>query len=162
MKTIYPAIFKKMIEDGEEYFHVEFPSFPCGYTDGVTLEEAFMMAKEVLSLCVYHRLENDGYRDFDYFDVKPKDGEFVLLVDADNNDDIMHRSERTEEENEKYFKFIYDKAKEKSFTSSDIEFILGLKNGYFKNLYKFKAIPDEGLAKRLGKLLDIDYKLLLK
>lgn len=49
MKISYPAIFKKLREEGQEYYLVEFPDLPGCLTYGNTEEEALFNAKEALT-----------------------------------------------------------------------------------------------------------------
>ena len=51
----YPAIFHTAEEGG---FWISFPDFPEGFTQGETMEEAYMMAVDALGLCIHDMLES--------------------------------------------------------------------------------------------------------
>lgn len=159
MRTIYPAIFKKDTYSDGTYYVVHFPGFMGACTSGETLEEALMNAKEVLALYVY---DQGSLKEYDYSDIKLNEGEICLLVEADSEIEVICSPQRSIKANKSYFEFLISKAEEKNLTLKDVEFIIGFKKGYFKNMYKQRMYPSPPAAKRIGKLLDIDYKLLLK
>lgn len=162
MKTIYPAIFKKVIEDGETYYNVFFPSITGAVTYGETLEEAYLYAKDVLTLYVYSNPPYQYMHEMEFDEVKLEEGEFCLLVEAEDGSNMQYVTKRTKEKTKELKEFLVNKAKMKKLTLSDIEFIIGVRKGYFNNLFKDNAKPYSTTAKRIAKILDIDYKLLIK
>ena len=77
-KYVYPAIFKKE----ENGYFVKFPDIhPC-YTEGPTLEEAVIMAKDVLEGRIEIALE-DGETLPEPSDIDALKGDKVMLIVAD-------------------------------------------------------------------------------
>ena len=77
-KYVYPAIFEK---DGTGYF-VKFPDIhPC-YTEGKTLKEAVIMAKDVLESRIEVALERDETLPVPS-DIDTLNGDRVMLIVAD-------------------------------------------------------------------------------
>jgi predicted RNase H-like HicB family nuclease len=94
-RILYPAIFRPV--GGRGHYSVDFPDLPGCVSAGDTLEEAFVMASEALSLHLFG-MQEDG-------DVIPaatdpaavvvERGEFVSLVEARPDlvgDEIRNRS----------------------------------------------------------------------
>ncbi|MCL1981678.1 MAG: type II toxin-antitoxin system HicB family antitoxin [Clostridiales bacterium] len=77
-KYVYPAIFK---EDENGYF-VNFPDIKPCYTEGATLEEAAVMAKDVLEGRIEIALE-DGEELPTPSSIDSLDGDRVMLIVAD-------------------------------------------------------------------------------
>lgn len=82
---IYPAIFHMAEEGG---YWVSFPDLDGCITEGKTLEEASIMAKEALELYI------DGMKDLPkptkIQNIKVEKGAVVMLVGADNTGGIIH------------------------------------------------------------------------
>ena len=81
---IYPAVFHAE-EDG---YCVSFPDLAGCVTNGQTLEEAFTMAKEALALFI-DDMENLPMPS-KMQDIQVGVGEMVMLVEADDADDIVY------------------------------------------------------------------------
>ncbi|KYH32691.1 type II toxin-antitoxin system HicB family antitoxin [Neomoorella mulderi] len=80
-KYIYPAVFDPCEEGG---YCVTFPDLPGCITEGDTLEEAYEMAKEALSLHLWG-LEDDGDpipKPTSPADIKVPEGGFVSLIEV--------------------------------------------------------------------------------
>ena len=84
-RYVYPAVFYK---DGEMY-RVIFPDIQLE-TDGKIIEEAFLYAKEFLkSYFVYvnkYDLDFNYPSDYETVSAKCKDGDILMLVDAEVTD----------------------------------------------------------------------------
>lgn len=81
VKYIYPAVFDPCEEGG---YCVTFPDLPGCITEGDTLEEAYEMAKEALSLHLWG-LEDDGDpipKPSSPADVVVPDGAFTSLIEV--------------------------------------------------------------------------------
>ena len=147
MNKIYPAIFYK--EDG--VYRVEFPDLNGCITQGETIEEAFAMAKEALSLYI------DGIKELpeatEMSKIETKNGETVMLVEADNADDIVYfkKSEVP--------KYIEGGLEAKGLTKNQVAFILDVDRSYLTHIVKGDRVPSVDMAKRIGILLGFDWKV---
>ncbi len=143
---IYPAKFHK----GDNCYWVEFPDLPGCFTQGETLEEAYIMAKEALALwldgaelVVPSAVEN----------ITAEGEDRVMLVEADNGDDIEYfkKSEIP--------KAIETGLEKKGFTKYQVAQILDVDRGYITHIIKGERVPSVDMAKRIGTLLDFDWHL---
>lgn len=143
---IYPAIFHKE-EDGQ--YSVVFPDLGCA-TCGETLEKAFKMAKEALALWLddcepadptpLEKVETEG-------------DDRVMLVEADSGDDIVYF--KTSE----VPKAIESGLEKKGYTKYQVAQILGVDRGYITRISKGERVPAVDMAKRIGTLLDFDWRI---
>ena len=82
MKYVYPAIF---VKEPNGAFSVNFPDLPCCYTQGDNLEDAIVMAEDVLCLTLY-RMEvekSDIPSPSEIKDIKTDDASVISLVRCD-------------------------------------------------------------------------------
>ena len=144
---IYPAIFH---EEGTAFW-VSFPDLEGCFTQGETLEEAFAMAKEALALYL------DGMKELpkatEMKDIKTEEGETVMLVEADNADDIVYIK------NSNIPKYIENGLEEKGYTKNQVAFILDVDRSYLTHIVKGERVPSVDMAKRIGMLLGFDWKI---
>lgn len=145
---IYPAIFHEAEEGG---YWVSFPDLEGCFTEGETLEEAFAMAKEALALHI------DGMKELpaatEMKDVQAAEGETVMLVEADNADDIVYI--KTSE----VPKYIENGLEERKLTKNQVAFILDVDRSYLTHIVKGERVPSVDMAKRIGILLGFDWKI---
>lgn len=148
MNKIYPAIFHEEKEGG---YSVSFPDLEGCVTNGQTLEEAFVMAKEALALYI------DGMEDLpaatEVKNVKTVSGEVVMLVEADDADDIVYVKTSDVP------KYIENGLEEKGLTKNQVAFILDVDRSYITHIAKGERVPSVDMAKRLGILLGFDWKI---
>lgn len=144
---IYPAVFHAE----EKGYSVSFPDLEGCFTNGETLEEAFAMAKEALALYLDDIQELPAPSKMQ--DVKVEDGETVMLVEADNADDIVYikKSEVP--------KYIANGLEERGLTKSQVAFILDVDRSYLTHIEKGERVPSVDMAKRIGILLGFDWKV---
>ena len=146
-KLIYPAIF---LEE-EVGYSVSFPDLEGCFTEGDTLEAAFHAAKEVLAL---HLDElNELPIATAMKDVKASKTEIVMLVEADNGADIVYfkRSDVPQ--------FINEGLKNKGYSKYKAAQLLGVDRSYLSYLTKGERVPSVEMAKRIGALLDFDWRI---
>ena len=143
---IYPSKFHK--EDN--CYWVEFPDLPGCFTQGETLEEAFRMAKEALALWL-DGAEPVTPSSVENITVKGEDR--VMLVEADNADDIVHFKKS------QIPKVIETGLEKKGFTRYQVAQILDVDRGYITHIIKGERVPSVDMAKRIGTLLDFDWHL---
>lgn len=143
---IYPAVFHK--EDDGRY-SVEFPDLGCA-TCGDTLEHAYIMAKEALALWLDDCEPADPTP---LEEVVTEGSDRAMLVEADTGDDIV------------YFKksevphAIAAGLEKKGYTKYQVAQILGVDRAYISRIAKGERAPSVDMAKRIGTLLDFDWKV---
>ena len=76
-KVLYPCVINK--EDN--VFYVDFPDFEDAFTDGDTLEEAIINAKDVLSGMIFSYMKNGKELPKATIDYIAKQNERVLFID---------------------------------------------------------------------------------
>ncbi len=143
---IYPAVFHK--EDNGSY-SVEFPDLGCA-TCGETLEEAFIMAKEALALYLD---DCEAVEPTQLEKVNVQGDDRVMLVEADDGDDITYY--KTSE----VPRAIEDGLEKKGYSKYQVAQILGVDRGYVTRISKGERIPSVDMAKRIGTLLDFDWRV---
>lgn len=147
MNKIYPAIF----HEEDNIYWVEFPDLEGCITQGNSLEEAFSMAKEALALYL------DGMKEFPPVtkmqDISVKDGETVMLVEADDADDIVYIKTTN------IPKYIESGLEMKGLTKSQAAFILDVDRSYFTHIENGKRVPSVDMAKRIALLLGFDWRI---
>lgn len=148
MNKIYPAIFHAAEEGG---FWVSFPDLEGCFTEGETMEEAFEKAKEVLALHIDDLKELPPVTKMQ--DIKTGEGETVMLVEADDADDIVYIKTSDVP------KYIENGLEEKGLTKSQAAFILDVDRSYFTHIENGKRIPSVDMAKRIALLLGFDWKI---
>lgn len=145
---IYPAIFYK--EDDNSY-SVSFPDLEGCFSSGETLEEAFRMAKEALALYLDDIKEYP--RATEMSAIKAGERETVMLVEADNADDIIYL--KTSD----IPRYIENGLEEKGYTKSQVAFILNVDRSYLTHIAKGERVPSVDMAKRIAILLGFDWKI---
>lgn len=147
-KKIYPAIFHTAEEGG---YWVSFPDLEGCVTQGETLEEAFTMAKEALGLYL------DGIKVLPVAtkikDIKTGADETVMLVEADNTDDVVYI------QTSEVPQYIENGLEEKGLTKNQVAFILDVDRSYLTHIVKGDRVPSVDMAKRIGILLGFDWKI---
>lgn len=142
---IYPAIFHE--EEGG--YWVEFPDLDGCFTHGKTLEEAFEWAGDALFAYL------DGFKE----EIKPTP---ISQVEKKFESDIvlLVKPSLYEEAIESPIPQIISKGLEKKgFTKYQVAQILDIDRSYLTHIEKGKKIPSPDIAKRLGLLLDFDWKV---
>lgn len=144
---VYPAIFHKTEEGG---FWVEFPDLPECLTEGNTVEEALNMAGD--ALFVWSDVNELRPEPTDVSAIKTENGDFVTLVKAQPY------------ESEEAIKFKAAEAVENGLTQrrlnkSQAAQILGVDRSYFTYIISGKKTPSPDMAKRIGLLLDFDWRI---
>ena len=147
MNIIYPAIFHKEETGG---YWVEFPDLPGCFSQGETLEEAYVMSKEALALWL-DDCENIAPSALEAITVSGNDK--VMLVEADAGDDIFYFR------NSPIPHAIEDGLEKRGFTKYQVAQILGVDRAYITRLVKGERIPSPDMAKRIALLLDFDWHL---
>lgn len=143
---IYPAVFHK--EDDGRY-SVEFPDLGCA-TCGDTLEEAYKMAKEALSLW----LDGEESKEPSALEsIKAEAGDRVLLVEASRGDDIVYFKKPEAP------KAIEIGLEKKGYTKYQMAQILGVDRAYISRIAKGERVPSVDMAKRIALLLDFDWRI---
>ncbi len=144
---IYPAVFHRE-DDGS--ISVEFPDLPGCVTCGASLEEAFRMAKDALTLWLdgaeapeATKLEN----------VKVGNGDRAMLVEAGDGEDIVYFK------NNEVLRMIEDGLVKKGYTKYQVAQILGVDRAYISRIAKGERVPSVDMAKRIGVLLDFDWRI---
>lgn len=143
---IYPAIFHRE-EDGQ--FSVVFPDLGCA-TCGETLENAFKMAKEALALWLDDCQPTEPTP---LEQVTAQDGDRVMLVEADNGDDIVYFK------NSEVPRAIENGLEKKGYTKYQMAQILGVDRAYISRIAKGERVPSVDMAKRIAILLDFDWRV---
>ena len=92
MIKVYPAIFKKEIDDYEEtkdYYLIEFPDL-YGVTQGKDITDGMEMASDYLGIILSDYIENGEElpEPSEIKDIKTDENSFVTLVSVDLNDYI--------------------------------------------------------------------------
>lgn len=148
MKKIYPAVFHLEEKGG---YSVSFPDLEGCFTAGETIEEAFAMAKEASALYL------DGMKELpkatELTKVSAENGDIVMLVEADNADDIVYI--KTSEIPKK----IESGLEERGLTKNQVAFILDVDRSYLTHIVKGERVPSVDMAKRLGLLLNFDWRI---
>ena len=145
-KTIlYPAIFH---QEADGKYSVNFLDIECA-TCGDSLENAFSMAKEALSL---------------YFDdqqivnpspitkIKAKDGDIVIPIELELSDDVEYFRKS------KIAELIEKGLSTKGYTKYQMAVILGVDRSYITHIVKGERMPSVEMAKRIATLLGFDWK----
>jgi predicted RNase H-like HicB family nuclease/DNA-binding XRE family transcriptional regulator len=147
INRIYPAVIKK---DGK-YYMVEFPDLPGCFSQGKTVEEAFVYAKEALSLYL------DGLKSApkpsDIFSVEPPQDGCVSLVEADESDGITRLL------NDEVSRIINAQLEKTGFTKYKVAKILGVSESYINRISTGARTPSPDIAKRMATLLNFDWQV---
>lgn len=150
MGRIYPAIFHRE-EDGA--YSVEFPDLAGCVTVGNTLEEAFIMAKQALALYLDGLDEENLIKPTAFEDVDFEGEDRVMLVEADNGDDIVYFKRSA------VAKAIEAGLENKHFTKYQVAQILDVDKGYISRISSGQRVPAPEMAKRIGLLLGFDWRV---
>ena len=144
--TIYPAIFHKTEQNG---YWVEFPDLPGCLTEADTLEEAFLMASDVLFVWL-----GDGTRELpsasDIESLAVEKGDFVSYVKAEPYESKNAVTYKIAEEIENGLSL-------KHYNKSQAAQILGVDRSYLTYIINGKKTPSPEMAKRIGLLLGFDW-----
>ncbi|MDR1905687.1 MAG: type II toxin-antitoxin system HicB family antitoxin [Clostridiales bacterium] len=144
---IYPAVIEK---DGD-YYVVSFPDLPGCFTQGETVEAAYIYAKEALALYL------DGLKNCpeptNIFTIqKPADG-CVMLVEAGDVDGIVYFK------NNEVPRIINERIQKSGYSKYKVAKILGVSESYINRISKGERVPSPDMAKRIGMLLDFDWQV---
>lgn len=145
--VIYPAIFHKAEEGG---FWVEFPDLPGCVTEGNSIEEALNMAGD--ALFVWTEVSEYQPKPTDVSTIKTGNGDFVTLVKAE-----PYESEETIKF--KTAEAIENGLTERKLNKNQAARILGVDRSYFTHIINGKKTPSPDMAKRIGLLLDFDWRI---
>lgn len=145
---IYPAIFHK--QEGNGYW-VEFPDLPGCLTEGKDLEEAFTMAGDALFVWFADETQEKP---------KPSNPNKIQI----SGEDFISLVKAEPYESEEAVKFragmeIENGLQEKHLNKNQAAQILGVDRSYFTYLVNGKKTPSPEMAKRIGLLLDFDWKV---
>lgn len=146
-KIIYPAIFHK---DGNGYW-VEFPDLDGCLTQGETLEEAFLMAGDVLD-CWFDDSAQDRPKPTPIAEIKAEEGAVVQMVQP-----APYLSEGAKQ-------FVIEDAiekglEERKLSKNQAATILAVDRSYITHIVNGKKTPSPDMAKRLGLLLGFDWRI---
>ena len=145
---IYPAIFHKEENGG---YWIEFPDLPGCLTGGETLEEAYQMASD--ALFVWFSDENEKrVPPRNVCDIKTQNEDFVSLVKAE-------AYESPEAVKVRAAMKIENGLAERNLNQNQAAMILGVDRSYFSHILSGKKTPSPEMAKRIGLLLDFDWKV---
>ncbi len=144
---IYPAVFH---DENDGNYTVEFPDLPGCVTCGASLEEAFKMAKEALTLWLDGA---DAPEATELEKVEAEKGDRVMLVEAGDGDDIVYFK------NSEVPKAIENGLEKKGYTKYQVAQILGVDRAYISRIAKGERVPSIDMAKRIGVLLDFDWRV---
>ena len=147
---IYPAVFEKA-DDG---YTVYFPDLQGCITEGDTIEEAYKNARDVLALHI------DGLTDLPepskIENMKKIENEVIMLIEAGSQENITYF---TQTQFSDFFNKALDK---KGFTKYEVAKILGVDRAYIGRISKGNRSPSVEMAKRIGALLEIDWRVFYK
>ena len=145
---IYPAIFHKEPNGG---YLVEFPDLPGCLTSAETVEQAYLMAGDALfAWFADDKQEAVAPRDLSEIEV---DGDgFVTLVKAEayQTDEAVKFRAKME---------IELGLEERKLNQSQVAEILAIDRSYFTHIMNGKKTPSPDLAKRIGLLLNFDWRV---
>lgn len=142
---LYPAIFHQ--EDDGKY-SVSFLDIECA-TCGDSLENAFSMAKEALSLFFDNQqIINPS----PITKVKAKEGDIVIPIELELSDDVEYFKKS------KIAALIENGLSTKGYTKYQMAVILGVDRSYITHIVKGERIPSVEMAKRIATLLGFDWK----
>lgn len=145
---IYPAVFHVKEEGG---YWVEFPDLPGCFTEGETLEEAYAMAGD--ALFVYTEGEEKLSSPSEMTSIKlTEKGDFVSLVKAQpyESEEAVKFRAAVEVENG---------LTKRKLNKNQAAQILGVDRSYFTYIISGKKTPSPDMAKRIGLLLDFDWRV---
>lgn len=144
---VFPAIIKN---DGDA-FMVSFPDLDGCFTDGETLVDAFLNAREALALYL-HDLE-DVPATSDIENIKVAEDERVMLVTPDEEDNIEYL------EGINITEVLESALKKKGFTKYRVAKTLEISETYVNLIVSGKRVPSIPVAQKLGKLLGLDWRI---
>lgn len=145
---IYPAVFHK--QEGGGYW-VEFPDLPGCLTEGSNLDEAFNMAGDALFVWFANETQKKPQPSAPN-KIKTSGEDFVSLIKAEpyESEDAVKFRAGMEIENG---------LQKKHLNKNQAAQILGVDRSYFTYLVNGKKTPSPEMAKRIGLLLDFDWKV---
>lgn len=146
-KRVYPAIFHK---EGKNYW-VEFPDIPSCMTQGHSIEQAYLMAKEALALA----LDNEKCKTPTPLEkvIASSIEDRIMLVEAGDGRDIVHYR------NPDIPTKIDEGLRKKGYTKYQAAQVLGVTRAYITRIANGERVPSVDMAKRIGLLLGFDWKL---
>jgi predicted RNase H-like HicB family nuclease/DNA-binding XRE family transcriptional regulator len=145
---IYPAVFEAVKDGG---YVVYFPDLPGCHTQGDTVEDAYKYAKEALHLYIDDMSETPCPTKVN--EIKHNLGGLVMLVEADGKDDILYYKSSG------VSKAFEDALAIKRYTKYQVAKILGVDKAYIGRIAKGDRSPSVEMAKRIGALLDLDWRV---
>ncbi len=147
-KIVYPAIFHK---DKDGRYWVEFPDLPGCVTEGDTLEEAFLMAGDVLD-CWFCDPEQARPKPTPLAEIKAEEGAVIQMVQP-----VPYLSE--DAKNFMIEEAIEKGLEERKLTKSQAAAILAVNRSYITRIATGSKTPSPHMAKRIGLLLGFDWRI---
>ena len=145
---IFPAVFHE--EDGQ--YWVEFPDIPGCFSSGRTIEEAYRKSEEALALALDG--EENSTEATPLKDINVDGNDRVLLVQAGSADNIVYIN------NTVVPRKIEEGLSKRNLTKYQVAQILGVNRSYITRISAGERIPSVDMAKRIGILLDFDWRVL--
>ena len=147
-KIVYPAIFHR---DETRGYWVEFPDLPGCLTEGGTLEEAFLMAGDVLD-CWFDDPEQERPKPTPITDIKAEKGAIVQMVQP-----APYLSEGAKQF---YVEEAIEKGlKERNLSKNQAAVILNVDRSYMTHIVNGRKKPSPEMAKHIGLLLGFDWHI---
>lgn len=147
-KIIYPAIFH---QDGRNGYWVEFPDLPGCLTEGDTLEEAFLMAGDVLD-CWFDDPSQERPKATPITEINAEEGAVVQMVQPMPYMSEGAKQVLIEEAIEKGLE-------ERKLSKNQAATILAVDRSYITHIVNGKKTPSPDMAKRIGLLLGFDWRI---
>lgn len=147
-KIIYPAIFHK---DEDHGYWVEFPDLPGCVTEGKTIEEAFLMAGDVLD-CWFEDSMQARPKPTPITEIKAEVGAVVQMIQP-----APYQSEDAKQ-------YVIEEAiekglEERKLSRNQAATILAVDRSYITHIVNGKKTPSPDMAKRIGLLLGFDWRI---
>jgi len=146
--VLYPAIFHK--EDTR--YWVEFPDLEGCFSEGDTLDEAFLMAQDALYCYLQEYKENEMPKATPLDKIVLNNGDIVQLVFP-----VPYLSEKAK--NYLVQEAIEKGLKDRHLNKNQAATILGVDRSYLTYIVKGQKTPSPDMAKRVGLLLNFDWEL---
>lgn len=145
---IYPAIFHKEENGG---YWVEFPDLPGCLTSAATVDEALLMAGDALYAWLNDETQK-AVAPTNASDIKVDGDDFTTLVKAEayaSEEAVKFRAKME----------IENGLEERKLNMSQAAQILDIDRSYFTYIMNGKKTPSPDLAKRIGLLLNFDWRV---
>ena len=146
-QVLYPAIFHN---ENDKYW-VEFPDLEGCFSEGDTLEEAYIMAQDAL-YCYLQELNGKYPEETPLNSIKATGEDVVLLVSPNPYLSEKAKNYLVQEAIEKGLK-------ERRLNENQAAIILGVDRSYMTYIISGKKSPSPDMAKRIALLLGFDWAL---